>query len=88
MIEHLLRPSTDQYSERPSRHRRDVAQRIALTGQLDFDDFGAAIGEQGGAERRGDHGRDIQHAQASERSAVLRARSVIAARLDATLPRH
>jgi hypothetical protein len=45
-------------------HRRDLAQRIALAGQLNFDHLSAEIGQQRRPKRSRDHGRDIQDAQA------------------------
>ena len=39
-------------------------------GRFDLDDVGAEIGEQHRAERPGHHLRDVEHAQAVERSAA------------------
>ena len=71
------RPSTAQNSEYcPSSavdERTDLAHEVAAARLLDLDDLGALLAEQSRAERRGDAGAEVEHAEArrADRSSVL-----------------
>ena len=56
----------------PQRHavlvRREPPQRIAGAGHFHLQHFRAEIGEQGRGKGAGDHGRDVEHAEARERA--------------------
>ena len=47
--------------------RAELAQRVAEAGLLDLDDLGAELAEDGGGERPGDEGREVDDSDAVER---------------------
>ena len=59
-------------------HRRTPAAERIAAGRLDLDHLGAEVGQDAGAERRGDVVADLQDLQADQRTGALRRNGIAA----------